>query len=101
MKVCPSCGYKDQAAFCKHCGAQMVSEERAEFLQTPGFTGITVPPPTATEGRKVTDLAPGDEFDDSVLEAEAGNSWGGVGVVVLIVVVIGVWILARLTGANP
>lgn len=101
MKVCPSCGYKDQAAFCKHCGAQMVSEERAEFLQTPGYTGITVPPPTATEGRKVSELTPGEDFDEIGFDSEGSSSWGGVGIVVLIVVVVAVWVVARVTGANP
>lgn len=53
---CPSCGYEDQAKFCKKCGAPLVSDQKADFVGAPKYTGVTIPPPTAVEGFKADDI---------------------------------------------
>lgn len=104
MMTCPSCGYKEDTKFCKHCGALMVSEAKANYLQTPQFTGITIPPPTATEGFKANDLdALGTEdrdFGDDEHGEGGKDSWFGIGMVLVLVVILIAWGVARATGSN-
>ena len=91
---CPSCGYEDDAKFCKQCGAPMVSEQKAEFVGAPRYTGITIPPPTAVEGFKADDIDELGLHEDDPhlggnLEARGaesvGNSFGMLLIVGLIV----------------
>lgn len=100
MLTCPSCGYKDEAKFCKHCGAVMVSEVRANYLETPQFTGVTIPPPTAEQGFTADDLEEvgleGRDFGDDE-HAEGKDSYFGIGMIVLLVVVLVAWAISRAT----
>ncbi|MBM3268743.1 MAG: zinc ribbon domain-containing protein [Candidatus Sericytochromatia bacterium] len=83
---CPSCGFEEDAAkYCKQCGAPMVSDKKAEYMGVPQYTGITISPPTASQGLKVEDieevglhdedphLSSGEVMSSS---SEAGNSFG-------------------------
>jgi hypothetical protein len=84
---CPSCGFEEDAAkYCKQCGAPMISDKKAEWLGTPQYTGITISPPTASQGLRVEDLEEvGLHEDDPHMASgeptgsagsEAGNSFG-------------------------
>jgi hypothetical protein len=57
----------------------MVTEKKADFLGTPQFTGVTIPPPTATEGFKAEDIETlGTEeegFEGIEGEGTGGESW--------------------------
>ncbi len=90
--ICPSCGYSDESQFCKHCGAPMVTGKKADFLGTPKFTGVTIPPATATEGFKAEDIEGiGNEegMMEEGMEGESiGNSFGIMMVVVIVVALI-------------
>ena len=97
--ICPSCGFNEDSKFCKHCGAPMVSESKANFLGTPQFTGITIPPPSASEGFKADDLdavglEDGDFHDPS---SESKDSWFGVVLVGIMVVALIAWGISRVT----
>lgn len=98
MLTCPSCGFKEDAKFCKHCGAVMVSEVRANYLETPQFTGVTIPPPTAEQGFTADDLdevgIEGRDFGDDET-GEGKESWFGIGMIVLLVVVLVAWAVTR------
>lgn len=84
---CPSCGFTDEGKFCKHCGAPLVSEATAAHVGAPAFTGVHIPPPTATEGFKAErDLeVVGLEGDEEGSE----ESWNGSFGVILIVMIVG------------
>lgn len=101
MMTCPSCGYKEATKFCKHCGALMVSEAKANYLQTPQYTGVTIPPPTASEGFKAADIdevgLEGRDFGD---ESTEGHSWMGVGMIGILVVILIAWAVARVSGTH-
>lgn len=98
--ICPSCGYNEDSKFCKHCGAPMVTESKANYLGTPQFTGITIPPPSASEGFKADDLEAvgleGRDFDDP--ESESKDSWFGVVLIGLLVVGLIAWGVSRVSG---
>lgn len=102
MMTCPSCGYKEDTKFCKHCGALMVSEAKANYLQTPQYTGVTIPPPTATEGFKANDIdevgLEGRDFGDESHEGK--DSWFGIGLILFLVVVLVAWAAARMSGGH-
>jgi hypothetical protein len=101
MLTCPSCGYKDTAKFCKHCGAVMVSEEKAAYMQAPQFSGVTIPPPTASEGFKADDLEEvGLEGRDFGEEESEGNSWMGIGLIVVLAVILIAWGISRASGVH-
>ncbi len=95
--ICPSCGFSENSKFCKHCGAPMVTESKANYLGTPQFTGITIPPPSASEGFKADDLdevgLEGRDFDDP--EHESKDSWFGLVMVGVIVVALIAWGVSR------
>lgn len=84
---CPSCGFEESAAkYCKQCGAPMITDKKAEYVGAPQYTGITISPPTASQGLKVEDLEElGLAEDDPHLgsseimggaSSETGNSFG-------------------------
>ena len=77
----------------------MVSESKANYLGTPQFTGITIPPPSASEGFKADDLdavgiEDGDFHDPS---SESKDSWFGVVLVGIMVVALIAWGISRVT----
>lgn len=102
MMTCPSCGFKEAAKFCKHCGAVMVSEAKANYLQTPQYTGVTIPPPTASEGFKAADLdelgLEGRDFGDEGHESK--DSWMGIGLIVVLAVILIAWGISRASGMH-
>lgn len=73
----------------------MVSEKKADYLGAPKFTGVTIPPPTATEGFKADDIESlGSEEGMEGLEGmegeeSIGNSFG----ILLVIVIVGALIL--------
>jgi hypothetical protein len=84
---CPSCGFEEGAAkYCKQCGAPMISDQKADYIGVPQYTGITISPPTASQGLKVEDLEEvGLHEDDPHMaslepmggsSSESGNSFG-------------------------
>lgn len=95
--ICPSCGYSENSKFCKHCGAPMVTESKANYLGTPQFTGITIPPPSASEGLKADDLEAlgGEERDFDDPDSESNESWFGLVLVGIIVVALIAWGVSR------
>lgn len=102
MMICPTCGFKENAKFCKHCGAVMVSEAKANYLQAPQYTGVTIPPPSAQEGFKAADIdtvgIEGQDFGDE--SAEGKDSYFGVILILVLVVALGAWGIARVTGGQ-
>ena len=76
---CPSCGYEDEARFCKQCGAPMVTDQKAEYIGAPKYTGITIPPPTASEGFKAEDIDELGLHDDEPGMGGPGGLGGGGG----------------------
>ncbi|HBN10114.1 MAG TPA: hypothetical protein DD435_16235 [Cyanobacteria bacterium UBA8530] len=70
----------------------MVTGKKADFLGTPKFTGVTIPPATATEGFKAEDIEGiGNEegMMEEGMEGESiGNSFGIMMVVVIVVALI-------------
>jgi hypothetical protein len=75
----------------------MVTESKANYLGTPQFTGITIPPPSASEGFKADDLdavgLEGRDFDDP--DSESKDSWFGLVMVGVIVVALIAWGVSR------
>lgn len=71
----------------------MVSEKKADYLGAPKFTGVTIPPPTATEGFKADDIESlgSEEGMEEGMEGEEsiGNSFG----ILLVIVIVGALIL--------
>jgi hypothetical protein len=102
MMTCPSCGYQEDTKFCKHCGAQMVSEAKANYLQAPQYTGVTIPPPTATQGFTADDIdevgLEGRDFGDD--SDEGKGAWFNIGLIVVLVVVLVAWAIARMSGTH-
>lgn len=102
MMICPSCGFKEDAKFCKHCGAVMVTEAKANYLQAPQYTGVTIPPPSAQEGFKAEDIdelgVEGSDFGDEA--GEGKDSWFGIGLILVLVVVLVAWGIARVSGSH-
>lgn len=102
MMICPSCGYNENAKFCKHCGAVMVSEAKANYLQTPQYTGVTIPPPSAQEGFKAADIdeigVEGSDFGDE--SSEGKDSWFGLILIGVLVVILVAWGIARVSGGQ-
>lgn len=100
MMICPTCGFKENAKFCKHCGAVMVSEAKANYLQAPQYTGVTIPPPSAQEGFKAADIdevgLEGTDFGDE--SSEGKESWFGIGLILFLVVVLVAWGVMRASG---
>lgn len=100
MMICPTCGFKENAKFCKHCGAVMVSEAKANYLQAPQYTGVTIPPPSAQEGFKAADIdevgIEGTDFGDE--SSEGKESWFGIGLILFLVVVLVAWGVMRASG---
>lgn len=98
--ICPSCGFSENSKFCKHCGAPMVTETKANYLGAPQFTGVTIPPPSASEGFKADDLeALGTEegsFDDPA--SESSNDWTGLILIGIVVVALVAWGVSRTAG---
>ncbi len=100
--ICPSCGFNEESKFCKHCGAPMVTENKASYLGTPQFTGITIPPPSASEGFKADDLdevgLEGRDFDDP--DGENKESWFGLVLIGIIVVALIAWGVTRVSAGS-
>ncbi|MBU6427791.1 MAG: hypothetical protein KGR26_02150 [Cyanobacteria bacterium REEB65] len=73
----------------------MVTEQKAEYVGAPKYTGITIPPPTASEGFKAEDIEElGLHEDDNRLVGSEGadpesmgNSFGMLLIVVLVVAI--------------
>ncbi|MBM3258730.1 MAG: hypothetical protein FJY99_03165 [Candidatus Sericytochromatia bacterium] len=102
--ICPSCGFKDEGRFCKHCGAPLVAEDVASHRQAPRHAGITLPPPSAEEGFKaeqmVDDGTPlGEEIPTEPEGAHGqGNSFGLF--LVMLLVVAFVAFAVKMVGGN-
>jgi hypothetical protein len=77
----------------------MVTETKANYLGTPQFTGITIPPPSASEGFKAEDIdevgLEGRDFDDP--DSESKDSWFGLVLVGIIVVALIAWGVSRVS----
>ena len=106
---CPSCGFEENAAkYCKQCGAPMISESKAAYVGTPKYTGITISPPTASQGLSVDDLEEvGLHENDPHLQgemggagSESGNAFGLflIMAIVVVLVVFGVSIFNQAGG---
>jgi hypothetical protein len=109
MMKCPSCGFEeDKAKYCKQCGAPMVTDKKAEYIGVPQYTGITISPPTASQGLKVEDLEETDLLDDPRMQGnpELGTVGGGensfgiflIMAIVVALVLFGIMIFRKTTG---
>lgn len=82
----------------------MVSGKKADFLGTPQFTGVTIPPPTATEGFKAEDIdtlgSEEEGYGDFEGEGEGGEAMGNSFGIMLIVIIVGAIILFALKMAQ-
>lgn len=103
--ICPSCGFKDEGRFCKHCGAPLVAEEVANHRQAPRHAGITLPPPSAEEGFKAEQMVddgsplPGQDVPAEPGGAEGqGNSFGLF--LVMLLVIAFVAFAVKMAGGN-
>lgn len=94
---CPSCGFEDEGRFCKQCGSPLVSEAKANYLGTPKYTGITIPPPSASQGFTADDIEEIGLHDDDPHMASGemsggaestGNSFGIFMIMILVVAIL-------------
>ncbi|MEB3205297.1 MAG: hypothetical protein VKP57_11440 [Candidatus Sericytochromatia bacterium] len=102
--ICPSCGFKDEGRFCKHCGAPLVAEDVASHRQAPRHAGITLPPPSAEEGFKAEQMVDDGTPLGEVIPTEPegsegqGNSFGLF--LVMLLVIAFVAFVVKMAGGN-